>query len=772
MRLLGKPILALSAGVIGLVGALAGAAPSAAAPAAASFGAPLALTASAAPRLPLGATLLGAVPAQQTMHLDVTLTMRDQAGLEALLNGLSNQNSPYFRDFLTSAQIGAMFGPTLGQLAEVENALRAAGLTPGQVEPNRLAIPVTATAAQVEQAFGIRLLSYRLSGGRIAYANATAPHVGAVVAPLVSGVLGLDDLYQLQNMAEHVTAPAAPAAKPAAAVPALEGPQPCLAAGDEAVKYGSYTANQIAEHYGLAALYTIGDLGQGVHVAVAEFEPNLASDISAYEACYKIHTTVHWRSIDGGVGTGDGSGEAALDIEQIASLAPDSVIDVYQVPNTISDFFDMFNTFVNTGDDKVLNVSWGLCEPDFSSTQITEISTAIQQADAEGKTIVAAAGDTGSTDCYGGTTDATTLAVDSPASSPYVVAVGGTHIASDAPLSPETVFNESIPVTEGGSGAAGGGLSTVWCMPSYQYQSTIPGLDNPTYSESNSSCKGTTAGTNAKGLVRQVPDISADADPYSGYVIYFDGAWEGGWGGTSASTTVMAAIAALIDASPYCVDWKTGDAGLLPQTLYKTVAAQEALAYPASSSQVPAIISDVTSGNNDYTISGYTGGLYPATRGYDMASGLGVPLVMGFTSNLQASAYWSGLASMMCRTLAPAANRYPKVTGVSPKTGTAGKSITVTLHGSGFLAIPGADIAKIVTGPLTHLKTYLMTAHCKSLTVCTVTLPALSARTVDISMSVAASQYSAYNKGDRFTYVNKKKTQAPSIVDAARFTFT
>jgi subtilase family serine protease len=134
-------------------------APSRAAPAAPrSAAAPAALTGSAAPKPPAGAARLGPLSAGTVIHVDVSLKVRDQAALTAFLNGLSNRNSPFFHHFLRPGQFGPMFGPTLAQVAAVENALRSAGLSPGQVSANRLIIPVTSTAAAIDRAFGTQLV--------------------------------------------------------------------------------------------------------------------------------------------------------------------------------------------------------------------------------------------------------------------------------------------------------------------------------------------------------------------------------------------------------------------------------------------------------------------------------------------------------------------------------------------------------------------------------------------------------------------------------------
>jgi subtilase family serine protease len=755
VRLLRRPAMAITTGLIILLGMLAAVGVIAtAAPGAVDAATSVSLTSSAAVEPQPGAVRLGALPSRSRLHLTVTLKTHDQAGMNALLNGLADKSSPYFHDFLTPAQIGADFGPTLGQVATVVAALRAAGLTPGAVTANRMAIPVTATAAQAEQAFGIAMIRYRLPGGRVAYANASAPKLAALAAPLVSGVLGLDDLATLHDSLQHLSATAAKAgpAGPSPTAPTAAAPEPCADATSAALKVGSYTTNQIALHYALTGLYALGDLAQGKHIALAELEPYLPTDISTYESCYGIHTKVNRVAVNGGAGTGAGQGEAALDIELTASLAPDSIIDVYEAPNTVGELYDVLNHFASTTTDKVLLDNWGLCEPDLTAQQRSSYETAIQQADAEGRTVVAAAGDTGSTGCYGdGTKNAGKTWVQSPSDSPYAVAVGGTKITSDAPLTSEVTWNESAlgqPATGGGAG--GGGVSD-WCMPAYQYKTAIPGLVKSSSLVDKKAC----GATNKGGLLRQLPDISADGDSSTGYVGYLNGAWSAGWGGTSMSATVVGAMAAIIDASPFCSFYGAGNAGLLPQALYGLTAIDPTYIYRPSAGQEPEVLSDITSGNDDYTPSGYTGGLYGATKGYDMATGLGVPLVSGLNGNNAPSNYYPGLAAKMCWAMGTAVGKHPKlpkVTSVSPRNGKAGQQHTITVHGKNFMPIAGADQAKIIVNTKTFTAA-ILPATCHSTTVCTVTMPALSPRVVDIQIAAESFAYSTAVTADRYRYV-------------------
>ena len=363
----------------------------------------------------------------------------------------------------------------------------------------------------------------------------------------IDGVLGLDNIAKTESMLVRAASPRTSPATFTASRPLKSGPQPCAAAITAAESYGSLTADRFASYYGLSPLYALGDLGQGVHVAVAEFEANLPGDINTYKACYGVHTIVNYIDADPpGPTFGPGSGEAALDIDNIIGLAPRATIDVYQGVNSPqpSDIYNLYSKIVTTDTDQIIATGWGLCELDVQATSggsafLSSEQTLFQQAALQGQTVFAAAGDSGSSDCYGdsGSPNAKLPAVDDPASQPYVIGVGGTSIGANA----ETVWNDSAS----SGGAGGGGVSGVECMPSYQPESTKPGKSFTPGLISADSVKNTTC---ASGYMREVPDVSADADPQSGYVIYWtpntqgaQAAWLGGLGGTSAAAPLWAA---------------------------------------------------------------------------------------------------------------------------------------------------------------------------------------------------------------------------------------
>ena len=198
------------------------------------------------------------------------------------------------------------------------------------------------------------------------------------------------------------------------------------------------------------------------------------------------------------------------------------------------------------------------------------------------------------------------LAVSDPASQPYVTSVGGTSLTALGPAPTESVWNDQLHYSEG---AGGGGISKTFTMPSYQTAlGTVSGSS------------GTPCGA-ATGDCREVPDVSADADPSTGYVVY-DSVNGLGWtaiGGTSGAAPLWAAVLAVAASA----DGNTTGYGAMDPILY------------GLAQQTGTYLNDVTSGNNDYNAT--NGGQFAAATGYDMATGLGTPITSALASGLTAT---------------------------------------------------------------------------------------------------------------------------------------
>ncbi|HUA05162.1 MAG TPA: protease pro-enzyme activation domain-containing protein [Solirubrobacteraceae bacterium] len=567
-----------------------------------------------APAVPATAHIAGAVPDTTPLHVTVTLQSQDPAGLAALANAVSTPGSPQYRDYISPAEFAQRFGATRAAVQAVETSLRAHGLDPGPVSANSLSIPVTATAGQVAQAFSTSFSHVALASGASAIVNRQAPALDSGIAPDVQSVLGLSTLATAKPLLIHPHTASALAPQDRAHV-VTGGPQPCAAAASAGASQGGYTADQIAAAYGMSGLYQSGDEGAGQTVAILELEPYDLFDIQQYGACFGANPQIGNTSVDGGAGTGPGQGEAALDIENVIGLAPQANIAVYEGPNSGNGPYDVMSTIINQHIAQVVSTSWGECEQLEGFGQANAENTLFQQAATEGITVVSASGDSGSEDCFPAPP---TLQVDDPASQPYVTGVGGTSLSANtstgARLS-ETVWNDGATV-----GASGGGVSSFWPMPGYQSQAASF-LHVINANSSGATCAATS------GDCREVPDVSADGDPATGYMIYWNGnndagpGQPSGWqavGGTSAAAPAWAALIALANASARCAGTPIGFAN--PALYY------------AAGTAYGSDFDDITSGNNDMT--GLNSGLYPAGSGYDMATGLGSPNAAALAQSL------------------------------------------------------------------------------------------------------------------------------------------
>ena len=565
---------------------------------------------------PSDATLIGALPRSTPLRLTVALRSRDPAALAAYAKAVAAPGSGSYHRFLSVSQFARRFGATPAAIAAVRASLRARGLTAGTPAPNDLSIPVRGSAEDVSAAFRTTLQRLRLRGGRIAIANTSAPALARAVAPDVQAIIGLSTVAT-PRPAGPLTPPPSPARSGDATGGGathsdaarlrrdVSGPAPCAAATSEqqafdaSTAFRPYTINQVASAYGFTGLYSPGDLGAGTTVALLELEGNFPSDTTAYRTCFGTTGTVRTVKVDGGApapnAANDDGYETQIDIDNTIGLAPQANVLVYQGPDTISGSYDTDAAIIAADKASVLSQSWGLCESELGAAEVTAEASLFDEAAIQGMTVLAASGDAGSGDCDAGDSGNTAQAVNDPAAQPYVTGVGGTTLSSlTGPV--ESAWNDAY-------GSTGGGPSLSWDAPSFQTDAaTSLGVDS-----SGEAQLGTCPAVASAGYCRLVPDVSADADTYTGYMVYYDGQWTIG-DGTSASTPLWAALVALAESSAGCGGARLG---FINGTLYGGASAQYATDF-----------NDVSTGDN-----GWVPGMDPfaAEPGYDPVTGLGTP---------------------------------------------------------------------------------------------------------------------------------------------------
>jgi kumamolisin len=476
------------------------------------------------------------------------------------------------KDRLTHAQYRQLHSADPAAVKLVRAFAKEYGLTVAPAPPGLecCTIKLTGTVAAMQKAFGVTLINQTHDGVTYRVRSGVITLPAQLVGP-VQAVLGLDNR---------------PQAKPHFRVLGEAGnPSTKIAQGSGfAIPHAgstnsSFTPPQIAALYQFpanasAAGQTIGiiELGGGYKTA----------DITAYfktlgQKAPKVAAVL----VDGGknapTNANSADGEVMLDIEVAASVAPGANIVVYFAPNTDQGFIDAISTAIHDTKNKpsVISISWGGPESSWTAQSIAALDSACQAAAALGISITVAAGDNGSTD---GVTDGANH-VDFPASSPHVLACGGTRLAgSGSTISSEVVWNE----LSADEGATGGGVSNFFPLPSWQSGAAVP---KPT----------------AAGGGRGVPDVSGNADPATGYTIRVDGQ-SLVIGGTSAVAPLWAGLLAVANAQ------NGRSAGLIQPAIY--------------AAKGKAAFNDITSGTN---YSGTPTG-FKAGPGWDPCTGLGSPI--------------------------------------------------------------------------------------------------------------------------------------------------
>ncbi len=739
----------------------------------------------AAPRLPHATRVLGAVRADATVSGAVVLKPRSEPALTRFIAAVTDKHSPLFHHYLAPGQFASRFGPAPASIAEVTAKLRADGLAV-TVAPNGMLVDFRGSAARVENAFAVGLNRIRLADGSLGRARTAPIRLPATLAPLVTSVVGLDNVLRLRSGVlqgskthAHAAAQKATFAHPAGS------PTPCSDAQNAATLYGGLTDDQIANAYGAFGLYGASDFGAGQRIAVFELEPYAASDIHTFDTCYFGSTAAAAMAsrlstipVDGGQPAGSGSLESLLDIEDLSALAPGATLDVYEAPNTTFGSLDEYAKIVNDDLDPIVSSSWGLCEQALEQGEpgvLQAENLLFQQAAAQGQSIFAAAGDSGSNTCnslYEPGPVTPVLSQDDPASNPYVVGVGGTTIDNPTQPALEHVWNDGVLF-----GAGGGGISQAWPMPAWQLSSSVPGIaDSATIDAANTFeagdlgqpgyafCQTDNPGGASQSACREVPDVSAQADEFTGGITVYAGDY-GGWGtlgGTSSATPIWAALLAVTNESATCQGNNATKAGVgfVNPLLYSVASTPSA--YAAS-------FNDVTTGNNDpYGLSN----LFPATTGYDMASGLGSP-------QLTQPNNAAGLAYYLCSAAAPLLDTRPTVTNITANVAfTSASSTDVTITGTNFESNSTPDVAGVQLGD------YALPGadfHVDSPTSMTATFPAAAdvvppssttdgAGRVQVVVTLTDGESSAPSPESAFTYLDNKGGNAiPAVTSVGPY---
>ncbi|MBS0446690.1 MAG: S8 family serine peptidase [Proteobacteria bacterium] len=599
----------------------------------------------------LGAAALGKAPITVT----VMLKLRNAAEMEKLVDAIYTPGGASFHRFITPAQFHERFGPSQATIAEATAYFAKAGLSV-KVDAGRM-LKVTGTPAALQKAFGVSLHQFEVAsyGSMPAYrfhaaVGGTPRIASASVAANVSAIVGLS------SRPHYVPNSMQASGKGQALQRGAQAPQ--AAAGNSP---GHWTVTDLANYYNVSPLYAQGLHGEGKTLAIVTLAAFTPSDAFTYWSGLGLSVSPNRLSIvnvDGGPGApsdASGSIETTLDVEQSGGLAPAANIVLYQAPNTDQAFVDAFAQAIDDNTAETISVSWG--EWEWFDTQssvnnpvrggqtdvIQAFNNLFVQAALQGQSMFTAAGDAGAYEVNRFNPPPSysqTLSVGAPGSSPWITTAGGTTLPGtqnyqlpDGSIYPITIPAEQAwgwdyltglcavlgydPISCGiFPGGGGGGVSSYNRVPSYQ--KGVPGIR---VTEAGQSFVDYTVSPPvdyvdlpAGFAGRNVPDVSMNADPETGYVIdYTDDSGQLGAytyeGGTSFVSPQLNGITTLIGQTI------GGRVGLLNFPLYQLAR------HSGSYTGAHAPLRDITAGDNWF---------YSGVAGYDAATGVGTLDVANF----------------------------------------------------------------------------------------------------------------------------------------------
>jgi kumamolisin len=543
-------------------------------------------------------SVFGSTPASTAETVSFVLQPRNLAQLQ------SSVSAGMPGGYLSVRQFAADYGQTPSNIAALVRYLDRFGITSTSYADG-LNISTTGTAGDYDAALSVKQDQYKIPAQVASNANGWVGHRAETIhaatsdpllpsglGSFVLAVLGLDSYPTYDSQAVHEPVKAS-SQKPSA------------------VQTGSLTPADFASQYNLDPLYKHGATGAGSTVGIVTLASLNPSDPEYYWSNVLGISTKANRitidNVDGGPGAvtdASGSGETTLDVEQSGALAPQANIDVYQAPNDDPGFTDAFYTAASQNTADSISCSWGESETvvqaainsgEEDPNYIEAFSDAFLELGAQGQSSFVASGDTGA---YSAADDlgSTNLSVSVPDDSAYTTSAGGTTLAGTIPLTSTVSVNirserawgwdwlwpyyylfenpsTSEPYTSEaafaeseGLGGGGGGYSVD--EPTPLYQELVPGIHHysaveyltptdyvsadglnlPTAWNFNATPSVTT-GT-ASG--RATPDVVADADPFTGYLLYFTefssgGSLQAGWGGTSFVAPQLNGATVLLD---------------------------------------------------------------------------------------------------------------------------------------------------------------------------------------------------------------------------------
>ena len=409
---------------------------------------------------------LNATPASARMEFDVGLRPRDEAGAVAFMAAVTDPSSPQYRGFLSPAQWEQRFSPSVATVSAVTAWLHSSGISVETVTPDRMTIQASAPAGTVERAFATHLSEYSSHGRRLRLASG-ALSVPGTIAPMISGVAGIDETLASSDWRTDATrvgrarrAPSAaaevehtgPAALPPP--PGFRNAPPCSSAWEEKhdktdPTYGGgyprplpyalcgYTPAQLQSAYGLSPAIGAGDDGHGVTVAIVDAyaSPTLLADAQEYTARNQTEAPLHSSqfkellsrnfNLEEACEANEWSVEQSLDVEAVHAMAPGAQILYAGAKNCERGLDRSVQQIVDGHLAQVITNSWGMDGGDLieSASARRSFDNVLVMAAGTGIGVQFSSGDEGD--------EFTIFGVNVggyPETSPYATSVGGTSL--------------------------------------------------------------------------------------------------------------------------------------------------------------------------------------------------------------------------------------------------------------------------------------------------------------------------------------------------------
>jgi kumamolisin len=522
--------------------------------------------------LPKTVTLVGPTLGTTSITVAMILPSRDPARLQSFIARVSQPGDPLFHHYLTPAEFALRFGASQADYKQLVTWATAHGLTPGEEYSAHTVLTLTGSVKAFQSAFGVTFTDYKDAKGNTFYNAKKSPSVPAWMNGKVTSIIGLNSMDRFVPLVRRLPAGVSPSG-------AGTGVGGAYAAADLRTAY-SVSPAPIGVPREVTAVFEQGG-----------FDPN---DVATYLAANGLATVpVVARGVNGyggGIDDPNVELEAVLDIDMIIGINPAAgkvvVYEDGQDPFPVA-LVASFAAMASDDKAQTISVSYGVDEAQQASADIQAENTALQQEAAQGQTVFVSAGDQGA---YG--REGNALNAPDPGSQPLVTSVGGTTLFTG----PGEQYLNEITWNELGSRgfATGGGVSAVWPIPTWQvFNGTSVAVAN-----------------GGSSTNRNVPDIAAVGDPFTGVAVY--SALNGGWiqiGGTSVSSPIWAGYASIVNAVSKA--FGLGQIGFANPGLYDL--GENYFAY-----------NDIVDGNNgDAPLYGIPG--FSANYGYDNVSGWGTP---------------------------------------------------------------------------------------------------------------------------------------------------